>query len=521
MCPTCRASQATDDPSPEFLEEMGQLTLVQAGAVVTASSRKARKAVKTAMRLYEELYGLYEGAALTIPDVGIAFLRSVGAAGKVPQMSKHRLALSELLVEKGREDWTLSDLCKAAMKEPKQAMTKAPSPSDRVTREIIKQSHEDLSKKMADGTLHPLIGTRTNVGQHGSLGGALRSNEMAGGDIDHGPHCGNLLLSMFDEEVVITPHAVGEVPGSAVRLLVPFSVIHLEEHKTSLEESRILIAGVTFRRRVEELAAAWNRPWKYKVELKGHPGKFFKHMDYKVLRIGLQGVNLKTPMGEIFETALVQTQTQFNHDKVMTSPTMIKWLKTTIRQRCDATDVDLKWIHVMDGTEEELDKFAPTFIHELQVLYDQLVSNLWVSSDGRFGGNGNGGKISASVRWGPVLCSTTGVGARIRVKTPMPLTVKSFEGDVSAVWLTACGNLGIKDCHPTSHGGRREACNLAVNMGSQAGISPVNLRERVNYFFRWTPEKDRQQLHYSGHLSWSEQLKMTVMFWLAGSEFDY
>jgi len=54
---------------------MGQLTLVQAGAVVTASSRKARKAVKTAMRLYEELYGLYEGAALTIPDVGIAFLR--------------------------------------------------------------------------------------------------------------------------------------------------------------------------------------------------------------------------------------------------------------------------------------------------------------------------------------------------------------------------------------------------------------------------------------------------------------
>ena len=149
------------------------------------------------------------------------------------------------------------------------------------------------------------------------------------------------------------------------------------------------------------------------------------------------------------------------------------------------------------------------------------LANLWVSSDGRFGGNGNGGKISASVRWGPVLCSTTGVGARIRVKTPMPLTVKSFEGDVSAVWLTACGNLGIKDCHPTSHGGRREACNLAVNMGSQAGISPVNLRERVNYFFRWTPEKDRQQLHYSGHLSWSEQLKMTVMFWLAGSEFDY
>jgi hypothetical protein len=33
--------------------------------------------------------------------------------------------------------------------------------------------------------------------------------------------------------------------------------------------------------------------------------------------------------------------------------------------------------------------------------------------------------------------------------------------------------------------------------------------------------KDRMQIHYSGHLAIEEQLKMTVMFWLPGGEFDY
>jgi hypothetical protein len=103
----------------------------------------------------------------------------------------------------------------------------------------------------------------------------------------------------------------------------------------------------------------------------------------------------------------------------------------------------------------------------------------------------------------------------------MPLDVQSFERDVTALWARASASLGLNDSKPTSHGGRRGACELARKLANQANISPTDMRERVNHFFRWTPEKDRMQIYYSDHLEDSEQLKMTVLFWLEGGEYDY
>ena len=103
----------------------------------------------------------------------------------------------------------------------------------------------------------------------------------------------------------------------------------------------------------------------------------------------------------------------------------------------------------------------------------------------------------------------------------MPLSVNAYERDIATAWLEASVTLGLVDSKPTSHGGRRGACLLARRLYMQAGIHPTDMRERVDYFFRWTPVKDRMQIHYSGHLAIEEQLKMTVMFWLPGGEFDY
>ena len=501
---------------------MSQITLVEAGAASSSSHKKARKAVAKAMKVYEEKFELPPDSALLIPDVGIAFLRSVGAEGKVSQMASHRLAISQWLVDKKVDDWTKSDLSKLSTKEPKVAMIKAPTPADNVTRDILFRTHQEITTEIASGNLHPLIGTRTNVGQHCAVGGALRGGEIAGaGTGNHGPSVKNMLVSMEEEPIFITPHRSGEVAGEPVLIKAPFSVGHLEEHKTSLEESRILIAGETFIRRLDELATAWGRPWKLNVELPGQPSRRFRHMDSKVLRIGLQGINVETPGGAVFLASLVQVQTSHNHDATMRSPLMLKWLRTTVKQKSESPDLEQRWINVMEGTEALMHREGPAYIAQLNRSFKLGLRNLYTTSEGRHGALVDGGKISASVVWAPLLCSTAGSGSLLRVKTPMPIAVKSLESDMSVAWLSSCQFLGLRNYRPSSHGGRREACYLARKLASQANISPVDLRERVNYFFRWTPEKDRLQIHYSGHMDWADQLKMTVMFWLAGGQYDY
>tara|TARA_B110000971_G_scaffold94257_1_gene96927 strand:- start:336 stop:938 length:603 start_codon:yes stop_codon:yes gene_type:complete len=200
---------------------------------------------------------------------------------------------------------------------------------------------------------------------------------------------------------------------------------------------------------------------------------------------------------------------------------MLKWLRTTVKQKSESPDLEQRWINVMEGTEALMHREGPAYIAQLNRSFKLGLRNLYTTSEGRHGALVDGGKISASVVWAPLLCSTAGSGSLLRVKTPMPIAVKSLESDMSVAWLSSCQFLGLRNYRPSSHGGRREACYLARKLASQANISPVDLRERVNYFFRWTPEKDRLQIHYSGHMDWADQLKMTVMFWLAGGQYDY
>jgi hypothetical protein len=520
VCPKCRASQATDYPSDDFMEQMGQVTLVEVGSATDNATKKAKRAVKAAMLRYTNKYNLNPESPLMIRDVGVAFLREVGSEGKVSQMGVHRRAISKWLVERELPDWTNEELAREATREPKKAMTKAPSPSDAVSRDIIKHTHMSIVRRIGDGSMHPLIGTRTNFGQHGALGGGARAGELAGTDISHGPKCNELLLSDKDIIVWTTPHAMGTVPGDLCGIAVPYSVMCHEDDKTSLEESRTIIAGETFRRRVEELASAWGRKWKHGVEVPGKPGVKFRHMDYMVLRVSLQGVVLGTPRGDTFLEALMLVQSSHNHDPAMRTQTMMKWLRSVVKDKTEGADLEQKWVNVMGGTEAELSNHGPCYMSQLQGMYDMGLRNLFSSSGGTHGSKEGGAKIHMAIRSGPVLCSTTG-GGKVRHSTPMPLTVTSLEKDIASEWAAACVEMGIPNSKPTTHGGRREACNLARSFAAQANISPTDLRERVNHFFRWTPENDRMQIYYSGHLDWSEQLKMTVMFWMAGGEYDY
>lgn len=213
-------------------------------------------------------------------------------------------------------------------------------------------------------------------------------------------------------------------------------------------------------------------------------------------------------------------QSSHNHDPAMRTQTMMKWLRSVVKDKTEGADLEQKWVNVMGGTEAELSNHGPCYMSQLQGMYDMGLRNLFSSSGGTHGSKEGGAKIHMAIRSGPVLCSTTG-GGQVRHPTPMPLTVTSLEKDIASEWAAACVEMGIPNSKPTTHGGRREACNLARSFAAQANISPTDLRERVNHFFRWTPEKDRMQIYYSGHLDWSEQLKMTVMFWMAGGEYDY
>jgi len=316
-------------------------------------------------------------------------------------------------------------------------------------------------------------------------------------------------------DVCITPHSSGDVPGEPVTVRVPSSILLLEDHKTSLVEARIPVAGATLQRRAREMADAWGRSWK-RVEVKG---VWYEHMDYFVLRISLVGVVEGTPQGDAMLRALAQVQETHNPVARFKTQTMLTWLKRTSSSRARHSNPDFRWVHVMDGTEAEVRSATPKFIGELQRVFDAELVVEHERSEGVHGSLSGGPPVGFEPRWGPVLCTTAGF--RTRVASPMPLDVQSFERDVTALWARASASLGLNDSKPTSHGGRRGACELARKLANQANISPTDMRERVNHFFRWTPEKDRMQIYYSDHLEDSEQLKMTVLFWLEGGEYDY
>ena len=520
VCPTCRALKATPTPSVAYVDQMSQLTLVEAGASVANHRVKARKAVARAMKVYEERFELPAEACLVIPDSGSAFLRSVGAEGKSAQMSKHKAAISIWLVERGLHDWTTDVLCMAATKEPARAMAQAPKHSDTVYRAHLKKGHELLMEDVGRGLKSPLLATRTDLGQHQALGIGGRAGDTAGTDTAHGPHCAHFLLAVEEEMVGITPNAEGDTatPGATVQVMVPWSATILDDHKTALRMARIPVAGATLQRRAKELASAWGRDWK-KVEVKGVQ---YEHMDYYVLRVSLLGVVEGTPQGDAMLRALDQAQEHHNPVSRFRTQTMLTWLKKCASSRAGHSNPDFRWVNVMDGTEAEVKAATPRFMRELQRLYKVELAVEYQKSEGLHGSMNGGAPIGYEARWGPVLCTTAGKpGGKYRVPTPMPLDVQSFERDVTALWARASEALGMSDSKPTSHGGRRGACELARRFANQSGIHPTDMRERVNHFFRWTPEKDRMQIYYSDHLPDSEQLKMTVLFWLKGGEYDY
>ena len=519
LCPSCRARRASGSPSVRVLEMMAQVTVVEAGATLSTSAKAVRKQLAKAMEVFEYAHELQPGSTLTVSDVGIAFLRAVGAQGKTPTMVKYRHSMSLWLAEKELEDWTEWELTKLATGELRTAMTKAPSPSDEATREHVRCAHETIMKKIDAGTLHPLVGTRTNLGGHLGIGAALRASEEAGTDVSHGLHARNLRFAKEPVRMTIFPQAQGLVPGAPVVVSVRYGLAITDDSKTSLEESRTPVAGLTLIRRAQELAEAWGRKWKTMEE----KGVEYEYMDYMVLRVNLQGVVPGTPKGDAMIQALLQVQRSHNPSEHLRSPCMVKWLESTVVKRCSVSKPEQMWVNVLEGTEEVVRRSSPNFMAELQRVYDQNLEVLFHTTQGKFGSVIPGVMLlSSSIRWGPVLCSTHHSGStRNRITTPMPLSVNAYERDIATAWLEASVTLGLVDSKPTSHGGRRGACLLARRLYMQAGIHPTDMRERVDYFFRWTPVKDRMQIHYSGHLAIEEQLKMTVMFWLPGGEFDY
>jgi hypothetical protein len=347
----------------------------------------------------------------------------------------------------------------------------------------------------------------------------LRASEEAGTDVSHGLHARNLRFAKEPVRMTIFPQAQGLVPGAPVVVSVRYGLAITDDSKTSLEESRTPVAGLTLIRRAQELAEAWGRKWKTMEE----KGVEYEYMDYMVLRVNLQGVVPGTPKGDAMIQALLQVQRSHNPSEHLRSPCMVKWLESTVVKRCSVSKPEQMWVNVLEGTEEVVRRSSPDFMAELQRVYDQNLEVLFHTTQGKFGSVIPGVMLlSSSIRWGPVLCSTHHSGStRNRITTPMPLSVNAYERDIATAWLEASVTLGLVDSKPTSHGGRRGACLLARRLYMQAGIHPTDMRERVDYFFRWTPVKDRMQIHYSGHLAIEEQLKMTVMFWLPGGEFDY
>jgi len=125
-----------------------------------------------------------------------------------------------------------------------------------------------------------------------------------------------------------------------------------------------------------------------------------------------------------------------------------------------------------------------------------------------------------AVRWGPLFTTTAGHHSSLEI-TPMPLSSESMEKDLKSIWGEACAVLGMKDFSPSSHGGRGGGCLLARSLAAQSGIDPSQMREYVDAHFRWSPEKDRMQILYSGHLPRQERMKITILFWVKDSEWDY
>jgi 8-oxo-dGTP pyrophosphatase MutT (NUDIX family) len=518
-CPNCLIAKCTKNPTDVFRTAMANITLSAAGNDSTNNEKKERKTLVNAVTKYEEEHNLYPSTVLTVPEAGVAFLQSYASAGHVPQMRKMRKAMKRWLGEKKLHDWTEESLAHFILGATAKKLTKGSEQAHKIDRAIIKTAHILLKQKVLAGAMSILVATRTNAGSHCIFGASTRASEISGTDVDHGANTGGVRLGKRKEKLIVTPHAAGAVRGEPRELQCSWFDLEVEDSKMDPGKAVVSVAGETCRRRLEEYAEAWGRSW-VTIDNPDTSGDKVEVMDYKVLRVGLSGVVPGTPAGEAFLSALVDTQRAYCFETRFKSEVMLRWLANTARARAQHPDSNKRWINVVDGTISSLERNAKNYAHLLQECYNQKMRTLYLTSEGKQGYAVQAPLIDTAVRWGPLFTNTTGHFSRLQI-TPMPLSGDSMEKDLKAIWGEACMVLGRGELHPSSHGGRGGACLLARSLAAQAGIDPASMREYVDSHFRWSPEKDRMQILYSGHLPRSERLKITSLFWPVGTEWDY
>ena len=518
-CPDCLVAKCTATPTDEFRSQMANITLSAAGNDATSNERKERKTLVNAVRKYEDTHHLNSGSVCSVEEAGVAFLQTYATSGHVPQMKKMRKAMGRWLSEKKLVVWTEHRLAEEVLGSTAKKLEKGTSQAHKVDRTILKTAHLLLKEKVLNKVMSKLVASRVNAGQHSIFGASTRASEISGTDQDHGANVRGVRLGVSPVKLTVTPHAVGRVSGSIRAVTANWTDFEVEDSKMDPGKAIVTVSGDTVRRRLQEYAAAWGRSW-INIESEGEPNVMVQIMDYKVMRVGLIGVVPGTKAGEIFLKAIVDAQTSRCFNKRFHTPVMMRWLAQTARARAQHPDPNKRWINTFDGTSDEMRKHAGSYSIRLQQLYATGMQALYASSKGKEGCQANVPLIELAVRWGPLFTTTAGHHSSLEI-TPMPLSSESMEKDLKSIWGEACAVLGMKDFSPSSHGGRGGACLLARSLAAQSGIDPSQMREYVDAHFRWSPEKDRMQILYSGHLPRQERMKITILFWVKDSEWDY